>query len=566
MNKKNLICLFSVIALIATALQFVSFEWLISMLKSDFSTDGVIETHTLNHYRTIFVFLKIFSIVFPVICIMFLTLTDKIGFLLDKVINYIYAKLRLFYDKITLSSLFWVSLFFIILLAFFAVLNFDIGQDEAFLLNDIQNIQTTGAVTRIQGETVFSYDIPSLPLNVISNFSVRLFGFSVVHIRMIILFFSCLLIVLLLKLFNNKVGIILIPLIFLFPGVFYLTSVVYLETTAFLFIVLGLIFLKKFEERNKNRDFLLSAFMMANAIATKFQLFLWIGLILFVLLLVDYKKNSLQIFKYALVIYSFFGLLFTITFFHYGYINGIKLFKFMFIGGNSAGAFGLNYDLIINKSLMLNEMIFLPLFLFIWVKSWGIIKNKYNQLYMKFIYIGAIVIVLHWLFFFGVMTWRNVFIGLSFNAILFALYLKENLKTAKLIIIPYILLGITTNYGFIKNGVVDDVQYYRSHVLDKPLTINSENLQSEFFMGAKKIIKKGDLVYAPVQPFLPRLFLTDNKVLLLEEYTKSGGNNYLIIYPGAVKENYIENRGFWPLLQQSKKLMQKGGYALYLLP
>ena len=305
---------------------------------------------------------------------------------------------------------------------------------------------------------------------------------------------------------------------------------------------------------------------MAIAMATKIQLLLYIPLIIIVYLVVFPKNNINHFIKKLLLIGFFYILLLAGNFFIHGYEATAELINIYFIGRNTAGAFSLNFSKIINKTLLLNEILFLPLFIFIWVKSWTLIKEKYNNLYMKFIFVGAIVIVTHWLFFFGASTWRNVFIGLSFNAVLFALYLKEKPKLAKLILIPYILFGLITNYGFIKNGVTDDVQYYRAHVLDNVISTTTNNDQRIFFDKMNKIIQERDVVFSPVQPFIPRLFLPNNEVKLLKEYEKNEDNNFLVIYPGAVKEKYIESRGYSPLVNNSRQLLKVGEYSLYKLP
>ena len=568
MKNRALIIIFITILLIGAAIQFIPFNLIVNILKSDSSADGIIEKSTFLNYQNKFQFLKILAIFFPLFCLIFVVCFRRIGNIQIKIIQsnsiqFIKNKWLGFYSRINSPKLFWFSLTFILFLAIFAVIKFDIGQDEAFFLNDIQNIKNHGSIYRDVGDNSFYYFIPNLPLNIIVRISVPLFGFSVLHIRLIILIFSILLMISLIKLFDKEIGLILIPLIFLFPGIFYLTSAVHLETTALLFVVLGLIFLKRSEKKENSKDLIISATFVAVAMATKFQLLVWVALILLILMIVDYKKSAIFIFKYFLTTYSFFLILLILNCLCLGIVDGILLIKSYLIDLGGSEAFSFNFSKLINKSLFFNELIFIPLIVFIWAKSWRIAKEEYDYLYMKFIYIGAIVIVLHWILFHSVITWRNVFIGVVFNAVLFAIFLRKNYRETKLIFISYIIIGIIANYGFVKNGVLDDVQYYRAHLLDNMLSLRTKDDQKLFFHDISKIIKSEDIVYAPMQLFIPRLYLNNREIRYFKDYKKSDKRAYLIVFAGAVKENYVDKKGLRKYIDNSKIVLKRGNYTLY---
>jgi hypothetical protein len=185
---------------------------------------------------------------------------------------------------------------------------------------------------------------------------------------------------------------------------------------------------------------------------------------------------------------------------------------------------------------------------------------------MKIIFIGAIAILIYWDIFFGVLTWRNALIGIAFNLILFAVYLKENYKSAKLILIPYIITGITANFIFVQHGIHNDVQYYNVHLLDNLLTIKRNNDQQVFFSNAAEIIKPEDDVYVPGQFYIPRIYFNNRTIKKFSNYEKTDRTQYIIITPSDIKERWLEENDIQNYISNSKKILQVGEHFLYQIP
>ena len=216
--------------------------------------------------------------------------------------------------------------------------------------------------------------------------------------------------------------------------------------------------------------------------------------------------------------------------------------------------------------MMLNNLIYIPLLLFIWVKSWRKIKKDYDYLYMKIIFVGAISILIYWNLFYHVLTLRNVILGIAFNLMLMAIYLKENYKSVKLILIPYIIAGVTANFAFIQNGVNNDIQLYDAHLLDNLLSLKSNDDQKIFYSKVAEIIKPENDVYVPEQAVIPRLYLNNRTIKDIRIYKKAYETQYLIITPADIKERWIELKNVQGYISESKIILQVGNYILYQLP
>lgn len=565
MKYKKLLIVFIAFLFIGVVLQFLSYDYILNYLKKDFSPDGNILDTTYTNYKNKFEFIKILFIVLPLLCLVFIIFQNKIMSVISYISSIVPKVTKIIYSHISISHLFWFSIVMILILSIYAVFNFDIGLDEAWYLNDIQNINKYGSVYRDFGnDKSHYYDIQNLPLNLISNFTVPLLGFSVTHIRIIVLLFALLLIPVLFKLFDELTAKLSIIFLFLYPGIISLTSAVFLEFTALLFIILALILLKNFEVKNKNYLLVLSALFMSISMATKIQFSVLIGIILIILFFVDFKKSSI-ILKYSLFIMLFIFLILIYSFIHYGYHNGVLLFKYLFLGGNQGELTNINLNLIINKFLILNNLIFIPILLFIWSKTWKIIKKDYDYLYMKIIFIGAIAILIYWNIFFGVLTWRNAFVGIAFNLILVAIYLKENYKSAKLMLIPYIVVGTIANLIFVQHGAHNDVQYYNVHLLDELLTVKRDDAQQSFFSKAAEIIKPEDDVFVPGHVYTSRIYLNNRSIKRFINYEQSNGSQFIIIIPADIKEGWMDQNNVQDYILRSKIIFQAGSYTLYQL-
>jgi len=167
----------------------------------------------------------------------------------------------------------------------------------------------------------------------------------------------------------------------------------------------------------------------------------------------------------------------------------------------------------------------------------------------------------------GVVNWRNVFIGLAFNGILAGIWFAENKKNIKIILITYILSGIIINFGFIRNGSLNDVDYYRAHVLPGFLSYNGGHYQKDFFKTVNEIIKETDTVYtAGDQPYISRIYLKNRKIRTFKNVSEISSNAYIIITAGEISEGFAtENELRW-FEANCESIKKYGNYLLYKKP
>jgi hypothetical protein len=447
---------------------------------------------------------------------------------------------------------------------FYALFYFDIGLDESFYLNDIQNIAIYGLPTRMDNYKEIPYLVYNLPFNLVSLLVINLFSFNVYYIRAIILVTSFGVVYLLYLLIDDRDRKkITLLMILAFPGINYLTSCCYLEIMALFFILAAFWFAKKLNSPSNSKFKInMSALMMALAITSKFQIFLLFGLVA-VFLFIFFEEKYFY-FKYALRVYLIYGLITFICFFFSGMGNYLKMVYSLL--GDAGSAFSLSSVGLINKTFWLSELVFIPLIFLTWFETSKGIRSA--PLFHKLLFTFSIVCVFHWWFFHGAYTWRNAFIGLAATIILFALRYPFALKSKpfKAGLIAYVLFGFIMNYAFIRNGSIDDVQYYRSHVLKNVFTYDNQNYQKEFFKEIKGLIHAEDKVYTTGQIFLPKIYLDNREILSFEKFSEPSDlplNAYVIITYGMLMSGIDKTDNYKWITQHCGLIYQSGDYYLY---
>jgi hypothetical protein len=262
----------------------------------------------------------------------------------------------------------------------------------------------------------------------------------------------------------------------------------------------------------------------------------------------------------------YFGLFIT-SFLIVGKNDSLILIKDWILSGDTNNAFKPVLSNIFNKFYWLNELVMgFPVLIFIWVSSYPLVSGE-KKLFLKFIYIGAIVLPLYWLLLSGVANWRNVFIGLVFNLILTGILLEKKLKILYPILITYILSGILINFGFIQNRSLNDVDYYRAHVLSGFLTFDGKQNQKDFFKATNEIINETDIVYtAGDQPYIPRIFLKNHKINFFKDVSEISQNAYIIITAGEISEGFAKENDLRWFEANCKMINKNGNYILYRKP
>ena len=562
MKVNRNILLFFLLICILIGIASIPTDYIYRYLKPILSKDGLIMPESILKLHRIVIFAKTFLIFLLVIVFAYLKFNVIINEYLNKILYSTDNKLSKV--QISFNHFFYLFLVFSVLLMFYALFYFDIGVDESAYLNDIQNIAKYGLPTSADNYKEMSYLVYNLPLNLVSLLVVKLFNFNVYYIRAIILLTSFGVLCMLYLLIDDKDRrMIAIVMILAFPGINYLTSGCYLEMMALFFILAALWFIKKANSHsNANLKTNLSALMMALAIASKFQIFLLFGLVA-VFLFIFFEEKYFY-FKYTLRVFLIYGLITIVSLWFSGIGNFLKLVSARI--GDSGAAFLPSIAGFLNKTFWLSEMIFMPLLFLTWFEtSKGIHKAP---LFHKLLFAFSIVCVFHWWIFYGATTWRNAFIGLAATIILFAVRYPFSIKSTsfKAGIIAYALFGLVINYAFIRNGSIDDVQYYRSHVLKSVFTYDNPNYQKEFFKEIRGLLHSEDKVYSLGWIFIPKIYLDNREILSFEELSKPSDlplNAYVIITYEMLMSGIDKTDNYKWITQQCLLIYQSGDYYLY---
>ncbi|MFO7525407.1 MAG: hypothetical protein R6W68_08135, partial [Ignavibacteriaceae bacterium] len=458
--------------------------------------------------------------------------------LIDKIMKLLKHIIQTADNYITVNFIFLTSFVISIVFIISAVFLFDIGQDPAYFLNDIQNIEKYGNITRdydTGGTNI--YLIPNLPFNVISYAYVKLFGFSVIGIRFIIVFFTFLFIYSLYRFLEKDAFKISYILIFAIPGIYSLTSEVFLEISAICFLIFALIYLNKYEIVKNKRFEYFSIFFMVLAITTKFQLIPYLFLVFGAIIVIEpsiERRKFLVLFLVKTYILTF--LVIIATMIPFGLNDMLVYLNWYFISGAREGRAFLSFTDI--KLFMANEIIFIPLFVLAIYLYYKYSKNSSRHFSFHFLALFSIINVTYWLFFFATITWRNIVYANIFLCIMLATVLIHKKNYAKIILLIFFILGVSSNFIFLHHGVIDDIQFLREHY--KRIEFARDDSQKDFFNKVSTIVESEANVYVPSLPYLSRVYLNNRRIILLKDFELNEQNkSYLIYDKEAFSEEYF---------------------------
>jgi len=550
MNKFTKILIGSFPFIIAITF-FIPFESVWEYIKV-FSVDKEIKPPTKLYYQSLFEGGKIILLSISVVPVIYLFFFDKISQLIDKIMKLLRQIIHVADNYLTLNLLFIASFIVSIIFIISAVFLFDIGQDPAYYLNDMQNIEKYGHIARdydIAGAN--TYLIPNLPFNILSYAYVKTFGFSVIGIRFIIVFFTFIFIYSLYLFLDKDIFKYSFILIFSIPGIYSLTSEVFLEISAISFIIFSLIYLNKYEI-NKIRKFeYYSIFFMVLAFTTKFQLIAYLFLVFSGMIFIEpniERRKFLILFLIKTYILIFLFIIATIL--PFGFKTMLVYLNWYFISGAREGrAFFDTFDI---KIFMVNEIVFIPLFILVIYLYYKYFNKNENNFSFHFIALFSIVNLIYWLIFFSSVTWRNIIYANIFLFIMLATILNFNRNYAKVILSAFFLLGVISNFIFIHHGVIDDVQFQKEHY--KAILFERDNSQKIFFDKAKNIMETNATVYVPSLPYLSRVYLNNRRIVLLQDFESTHKNKSYLIFD---KEAYQEAE-----FEQIKEKQRTGNYRL----
>lgn len=559
--KKITKILISLLPVIAAIIFFIPFDTVWEYIKV-FSADKEIKPATRTYYQSLFEVGKLLLLVISFLPFIYIFFFNYINQLIDRIIKSVTKVIQVVNSYITINVIFLFSFIISIIFIISAVFVFDIGQDPAYFLNDLQNIEKYGNITRdydTGGTNI--YLIPNLPFNVISYAFVKIFGFSVIGIRFIIVLFTFLFIYSLYRFLEKDVFKFSYILIFAIPGIYSLTSEVFLEISAICFIIFALTYLNKYEIVKNRRFEYFSIFFMVLAITTKFQLIPYLFLIFGTMTVIETdieRRKFLVLFLVKTYILTF--LVIIATMIPFGFNEMLVYLNWYFISGAREGRSFLSFTDI--KLFMVNEIIFIPLFVLAIYLYYKYSKNSSRHFSFHFLALFSIVNVTYWLFFFVTITWRNIVYANIFLCIMLATVLIQKKNYAKIILLTFFILGVTSNFIFLHHGVIDDVQFLREHY--KRIEFARDNSQKDFFKNVSTIVESEANLYVPSLPYLSRVHLNNRRIILLRDFEINEQNkSYLIYDKEAFHEEYFEQIKDKVSTGDYKTIFKTGDYYLF---
>jgi len=198
---------------------------------SPYSPDGIIKDSTVQKFESIYSSTKIKLIAVSIGLLLLYIISPKIN-IIKFTVGFV-DSIKNIYKKIDIHPYASISIFSLIsVMLILAAIYFDVGQDEAFYLNDIQNIEKYGSMTREDGNFIFGINY-NLLMVFISQILFNIIDFSILSCRLIIVFFSFLTLFIISYFFKGYVlKKTIISLVFFFPGIYTLTSTLHAEIIA----------------------------------------------------------------------------------------------------------------------------------------------------------------------------------------------------------------------------------------------------------------------------------------------------------------------------------------------
>jgi len=347
----------------------------------DYSADGEIKPETKIFYQDLLFKGRLALVVLGSLPLVYYYFFDHISKIINYLVSFIVEKIKLIAESFSINAIFRTAFIVSFIFMISAVFLFDIGQDPSYYLNDFQNIEKYGVIVRdYDPDGLNIYLIPNLPFNILGYAYVKLFGFSVIGLRFIIVLFTLLFIYSLYLFLDRETFKYSYILIFSIPGIYSLTSEIFLETAALAFLFFALFYLNKFEAQQKKKFEYYSIIFFVLAFSIKFQLLAYLFLVFITLFLFESDAAKKKFLLFLLIkTYVLIFFIVIVTMLPFGFEETLVYLNWYFISGGAEGrSFLSNTDL---KLFMVNEVLFIPLFIltiYLYYKFSGVSKKLYS--------------------------------------------------------------------------------------------------------------------------------------------------------------------------------------------
>ncbi|MCF8296634.1 MAG: hypothetical protein K9J13_03735 [Saprospiraceae bacterium] len=455
---------------------------------------------------------------------------------------------------------------------YLSIKNFDLGYDEVWYLPIARGFADKLHLLIFNGK-LSSFPYASMLLN---NF-VSLINYwtgwtNVRHFKAVNSLINLLCILMIFKIYKKDSGIrtgLFSTLILIFlPGFLFVSSSYFGVIISMTFVIVaGHVFF----HYDSRLSVILSGLMMALAMHTKLQLIPLLILIILIQYIIERKKKILLLLMFVVASYlSIFGLRYLPNLF---VSAGNPLRTFTRLGNSFTdprnGFFFAEHIQLFNN--------FIPIIIFLTVSLLYLRKKRLG--FDLFMYICSSVIMVWWMIFYNMATFRHLYLGLIPFSFISAKAISEFFsdiiqKTDKkavlstnLILLSIIFLILNSAYTNLKDAYIgynDGVQFHYSGVksrLFKPIVTDTS--QKEFYRFASQVIGKDDIIYNG-NPHYTNFYLGIRALSYKEIEIEDNHRQWLIIsrenYPLGLAKAYTMMKA----LPGEKLLSYKNGdYELY---
>lgn len=568
MSKKLIITIYILIIIIAAIIIKSEFIYLITHnvlgLKINFSTE-------FNKY----VNSKIILVISVITLIFIYKLIEKEKFF-NKIRIYTKNIIEEISIKLNVKTLIIAIFTYIVPLILLAVVNYDLGFDEAWYVHYAINYSKSFVGFYMFNEKVSIVSIMEmLPYQIIYYFYGLFTRIELTDVKIISSILSYLGLIIIYKVIykqnNKEVGWLTLFFIVIQPGFGFVSSSFFGEIFAASLIMLAM----NIYYNNKNNIYqnILSGIILATAIHTKMQLLPIIVICIILMAVIEKDKRIIKTIIYAVLIFVVIALLRVIPAFTNNIASIYSIIK-QYYHLSSGYHKELTIGLITDRIQLFNRFYPLMLFSITAIFSYPLLKPGFD----KFVYLFSLTMIIYWIFLFNFITYRHLFIGIIpmcyLNAkLVYYFYNKLKVKNyiplykLKLIFATgfafIYIYGVSTNivYAYIgyNDGVQFDLDGYKSRLFTE---IKRDKTQVDFYDKVKPIIEKENIVFSP-SPHLAKVYLGCNVYTIdMIDKIEHTGNKYIIIS----RETYLDmNEGFDSLKNSGvnyEKVLNVGDFYL----
>ena len=478
---------------------------------------------------------------------------------------------------ISVNVLLGLSLIYLAVLFYFAVIHYDLGFDEAWYISYARNFASTGILyVMSNGKIALIDNITMLPYYLLSVITFKAGLADVVYFKLLSSVLSGITLLILYrvtsKFYDRTVAIVAVFVLIVQPGFGFIASSFFGETSAMALLLLGLFSWLKNPPPYRNKTILTSALLFSLAVNTKFQLIIVLLMTLLMFQFTDRNAKALKVFVYT-VIFTL-GLVFVRTI--PILIQDPKLVKSLVLisGFTGDGVPQFSAVFLADKLQLFNRFFPLPVMLCALAVFPFYMKNSFE----RFLFLFTSITFFWWIFFFPYATYRVPFMGIITLSIIVASLVHKlfqrtegnrtvTVKYAAAITVIFLMAyGFSANIIYAYIGYNDGVQFDLDGTKSRLFyPASRDNSQKEFYGGLKEMISLTDTLYNG--SYVTQCYL-DNPLAditkLKESIQTNPDRKYLLITRERYPQGIEKGRQMLDSLHTTYQLgLKLGDYEIY---